>query len=342
MGKRTNLPNNNSDPSSNGPPCRAPSTSTIDLREFSSLLSEMLEPPASAAVVHRKRRRRAVPARVSFAEDAFLYPSDWTIEDLQQTWYSKDDLADFKKERKAVVRALKRVNFDTNKVDKKKYCLRGYEPYFSMEMNKAVKYARELLTTMVFSEQKRQKMLNIYDPETIRDCSLNASEWARGNSHELGVLDSLESFALTLNLDALSLQDPMDQDDDTGTEMFTGIVLPESMSRQAKEQEKSQLEKDIKMLGTLSVPGAYHVDHAPVSQEQDKDTKMRGYEGSSSVKPGAYHVDYRQPQVSEKQDELRMRGPEAPSAPGAYHMKMDREPVVDHIHLQQALQFINY
>jgi hypothetical protein len=268
--------------------------------------------PAASAVVHRKRRRRAVPARVSFAEDAFLYPSEWCIEDLQESWYSKDDLAGFKKERKAVVRALKRADFDTNAVDKKKYCLRGYEPYFSVKMNKAVKFAREMLTQTVFGEQKRQRMLNIYDVETIRDCSCNASAWARGNSHELGVLDSLECFALSLNLDALSLQEPMEH---------------------AKEAEKSQLEKDVKMLGqyettTRSVPGAFYVDHAP---EQDKDNKISGFQisSSSSVKPGAYHVNYQQP-VPEKQDELRMRGPE----------HMDHETVADH--LQQALRFINY
>jgi hypothetical protein len=273
--------------------------------------------PAPIAVVHRKRRR-AVPARVSFAEDVFLYPSDWSIEDPQESWYSTDDLASFKKQRKAVVRALKRADFDTNAVNKEKYCLRGYEPYFSIEINNAVKHSRETLSTMVFSEQKRQKMLNIDEPETIRDCSCNVSEWARDTSHQLGVLDSLECFALTLNLEALSLQAPI-----------TGIILAESKTRQAKEQDKS-----------LSVPGAYHVDHAPISQKQDKDTKMRGYEVSSSVKPGAYHVDYRQPvEVSEKQDELRMRGPEAPSAPGAYHTY--HQPVADY--LQQVRQFsINY
>jgi hypothetical protein len=281
----------------------------------------MLDPAAAPSLVHRKRRRRgAVHARVSFAEDAFLYPSDWTIEDLQQSWYTKNDLAAFKKDRKDVVRALKRVNFDTAAVNKQKYCLRGYEPYFSMEMNKAVKYARELLYSMVFSEQKRQKMLNIHEPETIRDCSVNASEWSRRNSLELGVLDSLEVFALTLNLDALSLQEPMEQDNESGTGMFTGIILPESMSRQAKEHQKSQ---------TSSLPGAYHVDHAPVSQEQSKDTKMR-IEVSSS-QPGAYHVDSRQA-VGEKQDEIRI------SAPGAFHM--DQQERMEHF--QQALQFINY
>ena len=265
---------------------------------------------AASAVVHRKRRRRAVRARVSFADDAFLYPSEWSIEDLHETWYSKDDLAGFKKERKGVVRALKKAGFDTSAVDKKKYCLRGYEPYFSVEMNKAVKYAREMLTSTVFGEQKRQQMLNINEPETIRDCSCNASAWARGNSHELGVLDSLECFALSLNLDALSLQEPMEQ---------------------SKVQEKSQLEKDIKMLGqyetsTRSVPGAFRVDHA---SEQEKDNKMRIESSSSSIKPGAYHVNYQQP-VPEKEDELRMRGPE----------HMDHETVADN--LQQTLRFINY
>jgi hypothetical protein len=250
MTKRSNLANNNSGRSCHSPPQRQASTSSIDLKEFHSLLSEMLDPAASV-LVHRKRRRRAVPARVSFAEDAFLYPSERLIEDLEESWYSKDDLAGFKKERKAVVKALKRAGFDTNAVDKQKYCLRGYEPYFSIEVNKALKHSRAMLTSTVFSEQKRQQMLNIYEPETIRDCSCNASAWARGNSHELGVLDSLECFALSLNLDILSLQTPI-----------TGIIRAKSlsMSMQPKEQEKSQLEKEIMMLGqyettSRSVPG---------------------------------------------------------------------------------------
>jgi hypothetical protein len=309
----------------------------MDFKELSSLLSKMLDPtPLATAVVHRKRRRRAsVPARVSFAEDAFLYPSERLIEDFEESWYSKDDLAGFKKERKAVVKALKRAGFDTNLVDKKKYCLRGYEPYFSIEANKAVKHSREMLTSTVFAEQKRQQMLNIYEPETIRDFSCNVSVWARDTSHELGVLDSLECFALTrLNLDALSLQAPT-----------TAIIRAEYMSRKAKKQEKSQSKKGIMLLGhyetsTRSVPGAYHVDHAPASHQQDKDVKMSSNEGfSSCVKPGAYHVNYRQP-VQEKHDDLRMRGPEAPSGPGAYHM--DHEPVTDYLQ-QAARQFsINY
>jgi hypothetical protein len=303
----------------------------MDFKELSSLLSKMLDPtPVATADVHRKRRRRAVPARVSFAQDAFLYPSERLIEDFEESWYSKDDLAGFKKERKAVVKALKRAGFDTNAVDKEKYCLRGYEHYFSIEVNKAVKHSREMLTSTVFSEQKRQQMLNIYEPETIRDFSCNVSAWARDTSHELGVLDSLECFALTLNLDALSLQAPI-----------TAIIRAEYMSRQAKEQDKSQLEKDIKMLGhyetsTRSVPGAYPVDHARASHQQDKDFKMSSNEGfSSCVKPGAYRVNYRQP-VQEKHDDLRMRGPEAQSGPGAYHM--GHEPDTDY-YLQQARQF---
>jgi hypothetical protein len=307
--KRTNL-----DRSDHSLPCSPPSASSMDFKELSSLLSKMQDPtPAATAIVHRKRRRRAAPLSVSFAEDAFLYPSERLIEDLEESWYSKDDLASFKKERKAVIRALKRVGFDTNAVDKQKYCLRGYEPYFSIEVNKALKHSRAMLTSTVLSEQKRQKMLNIYELETIRDCSCNESARARHSSHELGVLDSLECFALTLNLDALPLQAPI-----------TGIIRAQSMSMssQAKTQEKSQLENDVKLLGhsehsTHSAPGAFHVDCSP---EQGKGTKMRFESSCSSIKPGAYHVDYRQP-VSKLQDELSMRGPE----------HRDHESVADHL-----------
>lgn len=138
-----------------------------------------------------KKRRR-----VAFRDETLLYPSDRTEDDLPSCWYNKDELANFKKDRKDVVKILKRANFDLQRVDQSAVCLRGYEPYFSMQMNKATKDARDRVYEVVFNEQARQKSLNIFDPESLRACSLFATQWARDNALELGAMDTIENTVL--------------------------------------------------------------------------------------------------------------------------------------------------
>lgn len=134
--------------------------------------------------------QRRVQKRVSFADEALLYRSHRTMEDVQRMWYSKSELATLKSERKDIIRILKKVDFKLHKIDQDRICLRGYEAYFSVAMNKVTKYARELVLSVVFAEQNRQRMVGIFDPESLRERSCQASQWARDMAMELGFTDA--------------------------------------------------------------------------------------------------------------------------------------------------------
>ena len=139
-----------------------------------------------------KRRRRIRRKSVSFADEALVYSSDWQEEEVQQAWYTKEDLNIFKKERKEIVRLLKRLNFNLDAIDHEQFCLRGFEAYFSVEINRATKYARELIATTVFAEQNRQRAAGISDIGAIRRESMRASRWTLRNALELGSRDAAE------------------------------------------------------------------------------------------------------------------------------------------------------
>lgn len=138
----------------------------------------------------QKSRRRHPQKRVSFAEEALLYRSHRTVDDVKRMWYNKSELATLKSERKDVIKILKKVDFKLAKIDQERVCLRGYEPYLSVAMNKATKYARELVLSVVFVEQSRQRMLGVFDPESFRERCCQASQWARDNALELGLTDA--------------------------------------------------------------------------------------------------------------------------------------------------------
>lgn len=133
---------------------------------------------------------------VSFAEEALLYSSDRSAEEVQHMWYNREELNEFKNERKEVVRVLKKANFNLSKVEATGlYCLRGYEPYFSVEVNKAMKYARTLVLSLVLQEQERQQAEGIYyDAYAMEQAVAPASEWARENALQLGRNDEVEAF----------------------------------------------------------------------------------------------------------------------------------------------------
>jgi len=139
---------------------------------------------------------------VTFAEEALLYSSNRTPEEVQHVcWYNRTELGAFKNERKEVVKALKRSNFDLSAVEQTGlYCLRGYEPYFSLEVNKAMKYQRTLVLSLVLQEQERQRAQSIsgsgywYDDVAMEQTVSPASEWARENALQLGRNDELEAF----------------------------------------------------------------------------------------------------------------------------------------------------
>lgn len=161
-----------------------------------TISSAETQPPVAQTTapspVNKRRRRRCV----SFAETALLYPSDRSEEEVKTSWYSKDELIVFKKERRDTVKILKRAGFNKSAIDTEQNCLRGFEPYFSVEVNKATKCARDLVYTVVFSEQNRQRSCGISDHETMRTCSQQASQWALRNALELGSQDAAESYVL--------------------------------------------------------------------------------------------------------------------------------------------------
>jgi hypothetical protein len=165
----------------------------MEVDERPPLSPQMME--VGAALGHSgnyaiQKRRRPVK-HVSFAEEALLYRSTRTREDMQRLWYSAEELATLKQERREIIRILKKVDFDLRRIDQEQVCLRGYEPYFSVAMNKATKYARALVSSVVLVEQSRQRMMGIFDVDSMRERSSQASQWARDNGIALGSIDAV-------------------------------------------------------------------------------------------------------------------------------------------------------
>jgi hypothetical protein len=123
-----------------------------------------------------------------------LYPSPHDNNDhVKSLWYSVDELSDFKKDRRNIVKQLKKAQFDISRVPRK-YCLRGYEAYFSLNINRAMNCARELCLAVVAVEQARQRSRGVYNPEALRQECCQASQWARDNGLSLGAQDAQLHF----------------------------------------------------------------------------------------------------------------------------------------------------
>lgn len=148
---------------------------------------------------HTEKRRKRVRPRVTFAEDALLYSGHRTIADVKASWYTRDELGQFKAERKEVVRLLKKSNFDLSGLEAQgDVCLRGFEAYFSVQLNKTYKTARANVFTAVLEEQCRLKA----SPDTeerskadsiLRTVCCNASGWARTKALQLAMNDQAEA-----------------------------------------------------------------------------------------------------------------------------------------------------
>ena len=98
----------------------------------------------------------------------------------------------FKTDRKVIVRALKKVNFDLSRIDRDEYCLRGLEPYLSISFNKRMQHKRTQVMHNVMTEQARQRSMRQNDVERLRGVCCCATEWARERAHELGINDARE------------------------------------------------------------------------------------------------------------------------------------------------------
>lgn len=178
---------------------------------------EQFQQPVSSRVTQRNNfntSRNRCRRKVGFAEDALLYSCDRTsYEEVIHTWYNRDELAAFKSDRKDVVKLLKKHNFNLNSVMKspsigKKYCLRGYEAYFSVDKNKELRKNRERVISSVMSEQNRQKqrlpstmisqnkLAYLLDHNSIAKHSWDASQWARETANTLGRQDEEEVISM--------------------------------------------------------------------------------------------------------------------------------------------------
>ena len=96
----------------------------------------------------------------------------------------------FKMERKLVVRALRKVNFNLNLIDQKVHQLRGLEAYSSIKFNKLMLQKRSDVIKGVMSEQARQRSLGIRDNEALRNKSCSATRWASQRGFELAKKDA--------------------------------------------------------------------------------------------------------------------------------------------------------
>jgi hypothetical protein len=73
------------------------------------------------------------------------------------------------------------------------YCLRGLEPYFSLEVNRAIKYTRDFVLQTVFDEQSKQKDYGLDEPEALRTLCMEATKWAQDNALTVGLNDAIEA-----------------------------------------------------------------------------------------------------------------------------------------------------
>ena len=128
--------------------------------------------------------------RVTFAEDAYLYSSDVTPEEVKPMWYTPEDFRRFKDERKDALRRMKQMGLDVQRLENEGYAVRGLEPYFSVETNRAIKAARKKAVDTIFIEQHRQRSLRIYDEERLRILSSRDTKWATDVALKLAANDA--------------------------------------------------------------------------------------------------------------------------------------------------------
>jgi hypothetical protein len=163
----------------------------------SMILEDVPYAPSSLATRSESRNHNLVASRVAFAEEALMYSCDFSYHEVLRMWYSKEDLASFKQDRKDLIKVLKKHHFDLAVIEKtygRKYCLRGYEPYFSLEGNKEIRRNRENVLSAVLSEQTRQRQRfgMLSDPDIIAKHCADASKWARDCGYRLGSQDANE------------------------------------------------------------------------------------------------------------------------------------------------------
>jgi hypothetical protein len=156
---------------------------------------------------------------VALASHVLIHFSPYDLEELEGSWYTAADFAQFRKERKATIKALKNSNFDLGLIDRSKHNLRGLEAYFSASFYKKTRRKRAGVVKRVLAEQQHLRegiidaesmgKLNfsesenprqwIIDAESIRKVSCSESEWARDKGLKLG-RDDAEAVAREMTI----------------------------------------------------------------------------------------------------------------------------------------------
>mmetsp|Transcript_18323 Transcript_18323/g.44235 ORF Transcript_18323/g.44235 Transcript_18323/m.44235 type:complete len:495 (-) Transcript_18323:93-1577(-) len=190
---------------------------------------------------------------VSFASMNEVYFNSTDLDEIVTTcWYSRDDLRQFKSERKMIVRMLKSVKFDPTKIDTSIYDLRGLEAYSSIAFNALMQKKRKQVFQAVLNEQGRQRQQQLLrdgggsssnqplplslDDESIRDVSSSASKWARERGLELGRADAMlvgnspfESLnSTTTDDDDDSMVDASDEENDDNDDYESEMAVVEA------------------------------------------------------------------------------------------------------------------
>lgn len=123
------------------------------------------------------------------------------LQRARHCWYSREELKKIKNERKEIVRALRKVNFNVSVIDTSIYELRGLEAYLSPETLRTTLRKRKEALISVFNEQNRQRQSEHAKPniESLQFVSLRASEWFRTRATEMAEKDAKEAHELYLN-----------------------------------------------------------------------------------------------------------------------------------------------
>lgn len=141
------------------------------------------------------KRRRCSLKEVTFADEALVYPTSLTTDDVTSMWYSRGELEIFKVERRNLVKVLKKNDFDVDRVGNH-FCLRGLEPYFSIDANRTAKQVRDCALQTVFSEQTNQRREGRNEPETLRAVVMEATRSSQEIANRLGLSDAAEARAI--------------------------------------------------------------------------------------------------------------------------------------------------
>lgn len=188
--------------------------------------------------------------QVSFADEALLYSSPLFIDEVRELWYTQDEYASLKEERRTVVKLLRYYGMEAIK---RKVCIRGLEAYTSIETNRALKEAREKSTYTVLHEQRLQRELGFYDPDALRDVYVPTTQWLRDHALRLARNDSLSLARMRL---------PLTQSVPTNAR----DSFQSTMTHQRSQRRVRQEESNDHMDGIISkLENTMHLGKAPIN-----------------------------------------------------------------------------